>query len=108
MEVIEKKNQTTKLAIGKMSNLVGMYAIIVEGEEIRNTFYIKGKADDKYFIVQVISPFDGSANVSKLLTLEQMIDWYFFDKDTAEFVWADYLRVNRFRYKWPKEAQSKK
>lgn len=85
-----------------MSNLVGMWAIVWgEDGKMKATVFIKGKADEKYFIVQAVAPLTGEPNVAKLITIEQMIDWTFLpDLETANWVIGDYLdkEVNRFKF----------
>ena len=60
----------------EMSNLVGMYAVNVVNEKIHHMVKVIGKADNQYFICQFISPLTGEPNVSKLITLDQLKDWY--------------------------------
>jgi hypothetical protein len=83
----------------EMSNLVGMYAVLLDSEDvIIAKIFITGKADNRYFICQVISPFDGTGNVCKLMTLEQLKDWYIIPtKEVFAEILNDYLK-NGWRY----------
>jgi hypothetical protein len=62
---------------GKMSNLVGMWAIIMYKEVWKYTCFIYGKADDEYYIVQINNALTGAPLTCKLATLKQMTDWIF-------------------------------
>ncbi len=86
-----------------MSNLVGMWAAIWKGDELQNKVYIYGKADEKHYIVQVLSALTGFPNIAKLVTVEQMKDqnWDFFPtKEIAEEVLREYYEKNVRRYKF--------
>jgi hypothetical protein len=85
----------------EMSNLVGMYAFLIEEDEIKATIFITGKADNTYFICQIISPLTGEPNIAKLMTLEQLKNWVIIPKqDLANEIFADYFK-NGWRYGVP-------
>jgi hypothetical protein len=82
----------------EMSNLVGMYAFLLEGDKIQARVFIRGKADNTYFICQIISPFDGKGNIAKLLTLEELSKWVIIpNQDLANEIMKDY-ESNGWRY----------
>ena len=82
----------------EMSNLVGMYAFLIEEDKIKARIFITGKADNTYFICQVISPLTGEPNIAKLMTLEQLKNWVIITKrDLANEVLDDYFK-NGWRY----------
>ena len=82
----------------EMSNLVGMYAFLIEEDKIKARIFITGKADNTYFICQVISPLTGEPNIAKLMTLEQLKNWIIITKrDLANEVLDDYFK-NGWRY----------
>ena len=77
----------------EMSNLVGMYAFLIEEDKIKARIFIIGKADNTYFICQVISPLTGEPNIAKLMTLEQLKNWIIIPKqDLANKILADYFK----------------
>ena len=83
----------------EMSNLVGMFAVFVKNEKIDTWIFISGKADNAFFICQVISPLTGVPNVAKLLTLVELRDWTIIPtKELADEIIEDYARNGRFRY----------
>ncbi len=85
----------------EMSNLVGMYAFLIEEEKIKARIFITGKADNTYFICQVISPLTGEPNIAKLMTLDQLKNWVIIPKqDLANEILADYYK-NGWRYGVP-------
>ena len=82
----------------EMSNLVGMYAYLIEEDKIKARIFITGKADNTYFICQVISPLTGEPNIAKLMTLEQLKNWIIIPKqELANKILADYFK-NGWRY----------
>ena len=82
----------------EMSNLVGMYAFLIEDDKIKARIFIIGKADNTYFICQVISPLTGELNIAKLMTLEQLKNWIIIPKqDLANEILDDYFK-NGWRY----------
>lgn len=104
MKAQSKKNlPSTKqiTPIGKMSNLVGMWALILdEKEKLKTMVYIQGKADDEIYIVQVVSPLDGSTNIAKLINISKMMEWIFLpSREIADDVINDYRNNNSFRFK---------
>ncbi len=85
----------------EMSNLVGMYAFMLEDNKIKARIYITGKADNRYFICQVISPLSGDLNIAKLMTLDQLKDWIIIpNQELANEILADYFK-NGWRYGVP-------
>ncbi len=103
MEPIKKIMEPIKVigTASEMSNLVGMYAFLIEEDKIKSRIFITGKADNAYFICQVISPLTGEPNIAKLLKLEQLKDWIIIPKqDLANEILADYYK-NGWRYVVP-------
>lgn len=94
-----------------MSNLVGMWAFIMdipESDTIKMTVFIQGKVDDDHFIVQAISALDGSPNIARIVKVEHMYDWVFLpDKATADYVFEDYCRHKRLRFKFDRKIFDK-
>ena len=89
-----------QLPNAKMSNLVNMYAFVWEGDNIINRVFIYGKADESHFLVQAISAIDGTPNICKLKTIEEMKDWIFYPtKELADFCYEDWCKhkINRFK-----------
>lgn len=85
-----------------MSNLVGMWALILDDKEkIKTTVYILGKADDEIYIVQAVGAIDGVPNIAKLTHVSKMMDWIFLpSKEIADEVMKDYWdNGNTLRYK---------
>ena len=91
----------------EMSNLVGMYAFLVVKKKIEARIYIAGKADNKYFICQFISPLTGAANTSTLMTLEELKDWHIMlDKKLADDLYEIYNNSgNVWRFGNPLEQE---
>lgn len=86
----------------EMSNLVGMYAYFMKNDKIAAKIQIIGKADNKYFICQIISPFNGVGNVAKLMTLDELKEWLIIPNENVEsFVYNDYCETKEFRFKFP-------
>jgi len=82
----------------EMSNLVGMYAFLIEEDIIKATIFITGKADNTYFICQVISPATGEPTIARLMTLGQLKDWVIIPKlDLLIEILTDYYK-NGWRY----------
>ena len=82
----------------EMSNLVGMYAFLVEDDKIKARVFISGMADNNYFICQVISPLTGQLNIAKLMTIDQLKDWIIIPtKDLVNEISNDYIN-NGWRY----------
>ena len=66
-------------ANGTMSNLVGLWAVILNEEgKIKNTVFIYGKVDDEHFLVQALSALSGEPNVIRIVHLRDMIEWVFY------------------------------
>jgi len=92
---------------GTMSNLVGCWAISVKENSIKAILYISGKCGSSidgndYYIVQAISPLDGSANVAKILQTNDLLDLIILPtKEIAELVIADYWEKDSLRYQFP-------
>lgn len=85
----------------EMSNLVGMFAFLVKENKIEARIFIAGKADNTYFICQVISPLTGEPNVAKLMTLEELKNWAIIpNQDLANEILSDYFK-NGWRYEIP-------
>ena len=77
----------------EMSNLVGMYAFLIEDHKIKAKVFITGKAYNTFFICQAFSAITGEANVAKLLTLEQLKDWVIIPtKDLANEIIKEYAK----------------
>ena len=77
----------------EMSNLVGMYAFLIEEGKIKAKIFITGKADNTYFICQVISPLTGEPNIAKLMTLDQLKNWVIIPNlELANEILADYYK----------------
>ena len=83
-----------------MSNLVGLYFIIWDSDNPKRMGYVRGKASDKYYIVQYFNWLDGEPNTCQLMDLEKMIMWNFFDsEEMLGYAMNDYDRhkINRFK-----------
>ena len=82
----------------EMSNLVGMYAFLVIEDKIKAIVFVAGKADNRYFICQAVSPLTGEPNVAKLMTIDQLKDWVILPNAVdAQNVLDDYHK-NGWRY----------
>lgn len=99
----KSEKTTVNVTQSTMSNLVGMWAAIWNGDELKNKVFICGKADEKYYIVQVLGALTGQPNIAKLVTVEQMKEenWDFFPtKEIAQEVLGDYMDKGIRRYKF--------
>jgi len=94
------KEKNIVATASEMSNLVGMYAFkLTEDRKIESQFFIKGKASNKYFIVQSISALDGAPNVAKLITLKQLVLCVIVPtKQLADEILDDYYKNHVWRY----------
>lgn len=93
------KESKTIMAQGKMSNLVGMYALIWDGDKLKRHAYVYGKADDSVYIIQWISGMSGSGNICQLMDLSEMKDWVFCPSaELVEDILKDYDKhqINRY------------
>ena len=97
-------NTTNRLLVGtasEMSNLVGMWAFKIKERKIASKVFITGKADNKYFIVQAISPWTGCPNVAKLMSLEELREWAIIPtKEIADLVLDDYCKHDEWRFEF--------
>ena len=83
----------------EMSNLVGMYAFLIQEHKIEAKIHIIGKADNTYFICQVISSLTGKPNIAKLLTLDQLKKWIIVPElILANEILDDYYKEGYWRY----------
>lgn len=83
----------------EMSNLVGMCAFLIKEEKVITRLFIAGKADNKYFICQVISPWDGYPNVAKLMTIDQLVEFVIIPtQELAIDLFKDYCDAGRWRW----------
>jgi hypothetical protein len=83
----------------EMSNLVGMYAFLIKEEKIRARVFIRGKANNTYFICQVISAMTGEPNIAKLMTAQELVEWVIIPtQDLANSIYNDYCDSGRWRY----------
>lgn len=86
----------------KEQSLLNFYAFKIENNKIKAQIIIKMKVDEKHFICQVISPFDGCGNISILLTIEDLKDWIFIDNIIlAKELLNDYYKTKIWRYNNP-------
>lgn len=96
MATKKSNTPTTKqiTPIGKMSNLVGMWALIIdENEKLKSTVFIYGKAEDEIYIVQAVGALDGVPNIAKLIHVSKMMDWIFLpSREIADDVINDYRK----------------
>lgn len=87
-----------KEAVPKIPNLIGMYALLVKDNEISITIKIIGKADDNYFICQYSSAIDGSLNIARLMSIEELKTWIIVPTaDIVNELYTDYYK-NGWRY----------
>ena len=94
-------NKSIIATASEMSNLVGMIGFLVIENKIQARILINGKADNKYFICQVVSPLDGQPNVAKLMTLDELKDWVIIPGlDLANDIYSDDLKIG-WRYSIP-------
>lgn len=106
MKAKEKKDNGTIPPVYKvigtaseMSNLVGMYAFVLEGKQIKKYIYICGKADNNHFICQAISPLTSQPNMAKLKTIEQMKEWIILpDAYIANYMYDIYTKVKEWNF----------
>jgi len=84
----------------EMSNLVGMYAIsLSEDGYVKHKLYIMGKANNNYFICQFLSAIDGEPNVAKLMTVEDLLEYYILPTiEIANMCLADYYKHDKWRW----------
>ena len=84
----------------EMSNLVGMYAYFIDkNDKKKATIFIKGKADNKYFICQFVSVL-GDPNIAKLMTLDELKDWVIIPNvEIANETIEEYVKNGWGRYK---------
>ena len=92
-----KENKIIATA-SEMSNLIGMYAFRVEEGFVKRRYFIAGKANNEYFIVQAISAMTGEPNVAKLWTIKELLELYIIPtREIADEVMADCIK-NGWRY----------
>jgi len=92
-----KENKIIATA-SEMSNLVGMYAFRVEDGVIKRRYFIAGKANNEYFIVQAVNAMTGEPNVAKLWTIKELSELYIIPtREIADEIMEDY-RKNGWRY----------
>jgi len=92
----------------EMSNLVGMWAFLVKNDQIKVIVFVTGKADNKYFICQVVSPLTGEPNVAKLMTLDELREWVIIPtQSVADYILDNYYKDHKWNFNvyalWPKE-----
>ena len=79
------------------SDLVGMYAFYVVNKKIVAKIYIHTKLNEKLYVCQAIDGL-GNPNVARLLSLQELSNWYIIlTKELAEEMLEDYRR-NGWRY----------
>ena len=90
---------------GKMSNLVGLFALLWSGNDLIKTLFVKGKVDDEHYLIQFVSPVTGEPNVCRIVHIKNMLDWTFYPADIVEHCLADYQKdgANRYKAKLPFE-----
>ncbi|RIV23621.1 hypothetical protein DYU11_11610 [Fibrisoma montanum] len=87
--------------IGTMSNLVGMYAYIWDGDVLRYRCFISGKCDEFRYIVQAIDNFTGEPNVARIVHIKKMVDWQILPtRAIADEVDEFYFKEKRNGYKF--------
>ncbi len=80
-------------------NLIDTWAFWIVDGKIRQKFFIYGKADDDYFICQIISPWTGSPNVGVLLNIDQLKQMTIITSvELAKEVQEDYDKHGVWRY----------
>ena len=85
---------------GTMSNLVGMWAFIWDGDSLKKRVFIMGKADDQHYIVQAINSLTGATNVCKLVHIKDMLHWTFYPtRELADECYNDWCDQGVNRYK---------
>jgi hypothetical protein len=97
----------TIVSASEMSNLVGMFALLVDvkSKSILKKCYIKGKASNKFFLIQAIGMF-GTPNVCKLITVDSLTNdelgqWYYVPDNCIDDILDDYYsNGNTFRYEF--------
>lgn len=103
MESKTRRQTTRKVvkATGKMSNLVGMYGLILDkNDRIKQFVFISGKAEDKIYIVQVVSLLIGAPNVAKLCHVSKIMKWILLPtREIADEVLEDMRKNKVLRYK---------
>ena len=84
----------------EMSNLVGMYGVLIVENKIGERILVIGKADSEHFIIQYISMLDGSFNVAELVTIKELRRWIFIPNlELFNEMLTDYFdNQNTWRY----------
>jgi hypothetical protein len=96
---------------GKMSNLVGMYCLVLYEEKcavkIKRTGFVYGKADECY-IIQWHNSLSGEALNCQLFYLIEMKNWMFLpNRETQDYIMEDYSRHGYLRCSLLKEESIK-
>lgn len=99
-----KENTKIIATQSEMSNLVGMWAILLEKQdkELKAIIFINGKADRKHFICQIVSPLTGEPNVSVLMTINQLKRWVIIpNKELIDSIVSDFFNNKNYKYGIP-------
>ena len=92
-----KKEKSTILD-ADLSGLVGMWAVLIVDNEWNQTVFIRSMADDEYYICQSIGALDGQPNVARLLTINDLSEWFIIpSREIYQEILSDYHR-NGWRY----------
>jgi len=80
-------------------SIVGMYASIWGGKNLKHMVFIYGRVNDTTFIVQAINMLLGEPNVCKVVNVADMKDWLFYPtRELAENCYDDYNKHMENRY----------
>ena len=83
--------------------LVGLWAGIIEQDQVKNSLFIYGQISETKYLVQAISSLSGEPNVIKIVDISEMTDWQFYTQ--AELLSSEieesFGTRNRIRFKFP-------
>jgi len=65
----------------KQSGLIGSYFHTIENEDINWQGLVLSSPEPMYYLCQLFSWMDGSGSLRKLVHIEQMKDWLFYDSN---------------------------
>lgn len=82
----------------KTDGIVGYYAFDMDSAgRLQRQMLITDKLDDKHFVLVMLSAIDGSPNISRIFTIDQIESFVLVHPQNYDFIFNDYME-NGWRF----------